>query len=89
MLESLGVPHRVAAARSGDLTPLNVRLPVPEAFDTALIYLTDHQLWLDPSCQDCEPGQVHSRFEGGAALLLPVKRHEAPLPLPSKKSNAP
>lgn len=89
VLESHGITHRVAAARSGALAPLNFALPEPEAFDSVLIYLPERQLWIDPSCQTCAPGEVHSRFHGGAAMLLPYKRGERPIALPGPKAVTP
>lgn len=72
LLESAGIKHRVAVVRSSVLPPLADALPTPSAFDGALIFVPSAQLWLDPACQTCEPGQVSPRFQGRQAALLPA-----------------
>ncbi|MDP6944795.1 MAG: hypothetical protein QF464_11650, partial [Myxococcota bacterium] len=57
-------------------------LPVPGAFDGAVIYLPSEDLWLDPACRSCEPGDVRETYRGGLGLLLPAADGATPVWLP-------
>jgi hypothetical protein len=81
VLDTAGVSSTYAIARSGALPALERGFPTPDAFYSALLYLPDRDLWLDPACQTCAPGQVRPSLRGGQALRLD-NPNEGPLPLP-------
>lgn len=83
ILEAAGIDHRVAVARAAARPPLDAALPVPGAFEHALVYVPEGALWLDPACQRCEPGEVRPALAGGQALILPAAG-ELPRPLPPR-----
>lgn len=82
LLEAAGIPHRLAVARTTARPALSPDLPAPGVFEHALIYFPAADLWLDPACQDCEPGAVRPSLAGGQALLLPADG-EVPRALPA------
>lgn len=73
LLDAANIPHQVAAVRSNRFARIDAKLPIPGAFDSALIYLPEPKLWLDPACQACQPGEVRAGFRGAHTLLLPAK----------------
>ena len=81
ILDEAGSGCAFAIARSGHLPKLEPGFPTPDAFDTALVYLPDRDLWLDPACQDCAVGQVRPALRGGQALRLDIP-NEGPVALP-------
>ena len=82
LLDAAKVPHQVAAVRSNRFAPMDAKLPLPGAFDSALIYLPEAKLWLDPACQTCQPGEVRESFRGALAIILPAKTGAALIQLP-------
>ena len=83
LLEEAGVEHAVAIARGKPLPRLDPERPTPGAFDTPLIHVSvpAGELWLDPACQTCAPGEVREALRGQQAILLPA-RGERPRDLP-------
>lgn len=82
LLDAAGIAHRVAAVRSHAFVPIDAALPFPEAFDGAAVYVPSEDLWLDPACRSCEPGQVRESFKGALGLLLPARSGATPVRLP-------
>ncbi len=70
LLESAGLPHSVAVVRSKRFPPLTSDLAAPGAFDGVVIFSQLGQLWLDPACRACAPGQVRESLRGQQAVLL-------------------
>ena len=82
LLDAAGIAHRVAVVRSRTFADIDATLPFPGAFDGAAIYLPSDDLWLDPACQSCEPGEVREAYRGALGLLLPAGSGATPLRLP-------
>jgi hypothetical protein len=84
LLESSGLSHDVAIARSNRYPRIDHEFPSPGLFDTPLIYVSSYQLWLDPGCTDCGPGQVRPALKGRTALVLSGSQEGTILELPSQ-----
>ncbi len=82
LLDEADIPHALAVARSRRYPATPAALPTPGAFDVALVYVPEHDLWLDPACRTCPPGQVRPELSGGQALALPAGPASAPVELP-------
>ena len=82
LLEASGLAHDVAMARSTKYPRLDPEFPVPGAFDVPLVYVTSYDLWLDPGCLGCTPGQVRSTLHGSHALVLTGTKEGVVLELP-------
>ena len=73
LLDAAQISHKVAAVRSKRFATIDPNLPVPGAFDGALVYLPDSDLWLDPACTSCAPGELREDYRGAWALILPAQ----------------
>ena len=82
LLDAAAIPHRVAAVRSNAFAPMDEALPFPGAFDGAALYLSTEQLWLDPACTSCEPGEVREDYRGALGIMLPAGDEATPTRLP-------
>ncbi|MCB9733259.1 MAG: hypothetical protein H6745_11685 [Deltaproteobacteria bacterium] len=73
LLDAAHVESVFAMGRSARYPRLEPTLPTPDAFDTPLVYVPAFDLWLDPACRECAPGEVRPALRGGAAITLPAK----------------
>jgi hypothetical protein len=80
LLDDAKIPHRVAIARRARWPELAPGFAAPGTFDAPLLHVTELDLWLDPVCQECEPGQVRPDLRGRQALLLGGDAKLATLP---------
>src|SRR5690606_26615733 len=80
LLDAAHVESVFAMARSARFPHLEPTLPTRGAFDTPLVFVPALDLWLDPACRECAPGEVRPALRGGAAILLPATAGPVNLP---------
>ncbi len=71
LLDAAGIAHEIAAVRSITYAGMDPALPIPGAFDGAAVYVPSENLWLDPACKTCAPGEVRLSYRGALGLVLP------------------
>jgi hypothetical protein len=84
LLEASGLSHDVAMARTNRYPRVDDNFPSPGLFDVPLVYVSSYQLWLDPACTECEPGQIRPALKGRTALVLSGPQEGQILELPSQ-----
>lgn len=70
LLDTAGVPAKLAVARAASWPAISTERPAPGLFEYVLVYAGG--AFLDPACTDCTPGQVRPSLRGGSALILPA-----------------
>lgn len=70
MLRLAGIDARVALVRTRDRGPLDTTVPVFAAFDHAIVYVPNDDLWLDGTVQHHALGEVPGPDRGALALIV-------------------
>jgi len=82
LLEASGLKHELAVARSDAYPRAGTDFPAPLIFDTPLIFIEAYDLWLDPGCNSCQPGELRKSLRGKMALILSGSKAGQVLDLP-------
>lgn len=69
-LDAVGIPARMAMIRTADLGPLGSDLAVLEAFNHAIAYLPEDDLWLDGTAAGHAPFPPPPLDQGAVALVV-------------------